>query len=96
MSPLEINAPNLNLSITQSVPTITTSASVAYVGSETFTFNQAVASTTWVIPHNMARHPAVSVVDSAGTVVFGEVTYDSANQITVRFSSGFAGKAYLN
>jgi hypothetical protein len=44
----------------------------------------------------MDRHPAVSVVDSAGTVVFGEVTYDSANQITVRFSSGFAGKAYLN
>ena len=96
MSPLEINAPNLNLTITQSNPTITTSSNVAYVGSETFTFNQAVPTATWVIAHNLDRHPAVSVVDSAGTVVFGEVTYDSANQVTVRFSSGFAGKAYLN
>ena len=34
--------------------------------------------------------------DTADTSGFGAVTYDSANQLTITFSGGFAGKAYLN
>jgi len=34
-------------------------------------------------------------VDSAGTVVFGEVVYNSNTSITVLFSSPFSGYAYL-
>ena len=96
MSPLTINQPNLNLTVNQSTPSITTSGSVAYVGSETFTFNQPAASAVWTITHNMARYPAVSVVDSAGTVVIGEVRYIDQNNVEITFSGGFAGKAYLN
>lgn len=96
MSPLTINQPNLNLTVNQSHPTLTTTATVAYVGSGTFTFNQNVASATWIITHNMARYPAVSVVDSAGSVVVGEVRYIDQNNVEVKFSGAFAGKAYLN
>ena len=93
---LEINSVDYNVSITRQEPKLNISSSVAYVGSQTFIFNMATPSSEWTITHNLGSFPAVSVVDSAGTVVFGEVTYDSQSQVTVRYSSGFAGKAYLN
>ena len=66
-----------------------------------YVHNQIASSDTWVVVHNLSKFPAVTVVDSAGTVVEGEVTYDSLNQLTIRFyslgvSSPFSGKAYLN
>jgi hypothetical protein len=61
-----------------------------------YVHDQSIPSDTWVIFHNLNGYPNVSVVDSAGTEVVGEVTYDSAFQLTVRFSSGFAGKAFLS
>ena len=64
--------------------------------SPTFTFNQIVASTTWVINHNLSKFPSITVIDTAGTVVTGEYTYTDNNNVTLTFSAGFAGKAYLN
>jgi hypothetical protein len=60
------------------------------------TFSQSSAATTWTINHNLNRHPAVTVVDSAGTLVDGDVQYSNANTIVVSFSAAFAGNAYLN
>lgn len=62
----------------------------------TYTHTQSVSSDTWVIPHNLGRHPSVVVIDSAGGVIISDVQYDSAYQVTVRFSAAFSGKAYLN
>ena len=64
--------------------------------SPTFTFNQINASTTWVINHNLSKFPSITVIDTAGTVVTGEYTYTDNNNVTLNFSAGFAGKAYLN
>ena len=64
--------------------------------SPTFTFNQIVASTTWIINHNLGKFPTITVIDTAGTVVTGEYTYTDNNNVTLTFSAGFAGKAYLN
>ena len=64
--------------------------------SPTFTFNQVVASTTWVINHDLGKFPSITVIDTAGTVVTGEYTYTDNNNVTLTFSAGFAGKAYLN
>jgi hypothetical protein len=61
-----------------------------------YVFNQNNPSATWTITHNLGRRPSVTVVDSAGTVVIGEVTYTSDNALTIRFSAGFSGQAYLN
>jgi hypothetical protein len=65
-------------------------------GQTTYTHNQGSASATWVITHNLGRHPSVVVIDSAGSVITPDVQYDSAYQVTVRFSAAFSGKAYLN
>ena len=56
---------------------------------------QSQASTTWVITHALGGKPSITVVDSADTLVFGEVQYNSNTQITVIFSAAFSGYAYL-
>jgi hypothetical protein len=62
----------------------------------TYVHVQAQASSSWVIVHGLSTFPSVTVVDSAGTVVVGNVRYDSEDQVTVLFSAAFGGKAYLN
>jgi len=56
---------------------------------------QASASATWNITHTLGGYPSVMVVDSASTVVIGEVSYVSTSQVQVSFSSPFSGYAYL-
>jgi hypothetical protein len=58
--------------------------------------DQAAASDTWTITHNLSKYPSVTVVDTAGDEVEGAVNYISANQLVVTFSAAFSGKAYLN
>jgi hypothetical protein len=60
-----------------------------------YVHDQATPSSLWTITHNLGGFPAVSVVDSANQVGFGEVTYLSVNQLQISFSAGFSGKAYL-
>lgn len=66
-------------------------------GANGYTFEQGIASDTWIIEHNMGKRPSVTIVDSAGNMQMpNEISYDSDTQITVTFLSAFAGKAYLN
>lgn len=50
----------------------------------------------WMITHNLGKYPAVSVIDSAGTEVEGEVQYIDLNNVRLIFSAEFSGKATLN
>lgn len=70
--------------------------SYAGTGDLSFTYVQGVASTTWNIQHNLGKFPSITVIDTANTVVTGEYTYDNINNVTLTFSAGFAGTAYLN
>lgn len=63
---------------------------------ESYIHTQTSASSDWVINHNLDTFPSVSVVDSGGNVVYGDVKYVTSNTIKVFFSSAFSGKAYLN
>jgi hypothetical protein len=56
---------------------------------------QGTASTTWTINHLLGGYPSVMVVDSAKTVVYGEINYTNTSQVVVNFSSAFSGYAYL-
>jgi len=56
---------------------------------------QGTASTTWTINHALGGYPSVMIVDSAKTVVYGEINYLSTTQVVVNFSSAFSGYAYL-
>lgn len=61
-----------------------------------YAHNQGTASATWTIVHNLDFYPNVTVQDSAGTIVEGEIAYTSRNQIVLTFSAAFSGKAYLS
>lgn len=49
----------------------------------------------WTIQHNLNKFVNVTVTDSAGNVVVGEVKHKSLNVIEISFSSAFAGRAIL-
>jgi hypothetical protein len=61
-----------------------------------FNFTQLTPSATWTITHSLGRYPAITVVDSAGTVVEGEIDYVSDSQVIVTFSAAFSGQASLS
>lgn len=62
----------------------------------TFVFTQGTAAREWTIQHDLNKFPSVTVVDSAGTVVIGEISYVDNNTIILHFSGAFSGVAYLN
>ena len=57
---------------------------------------QAQAAKVWTVAHNLGKRPAVTVVDSAGTVVIGEVDYLDDNTVRLTFCAAFSGTAYFN
>jgi hypothetical protein len=64
-------------------------------GSSRHIHTQAAPSASWSITHALGGYPSVMVVDSARSVVIGEVIYNSTSSVTVAFSSPFSGYAYL-
>jgi hypothetical protein len=62
----------------------------------TYTYYQITPSDNWVIKHNLNRYPSVTIVDSSGNVVVGEVKYIDNNTINISLVGVFAGTAYLN
>lgn len=70
------------------------------IGDKTFstgtTFHATPARSVWNINHGMGKRPSVTVIDTAGSVVQGEITYIDDNNLTLTFSAAFKGTAYLN
>ena len=58
--------------------------------------NQLTPSATWEVEHNLKKYPAVSIVDSAGSVVVGEIEYINENKVILLFQGAFSGKAFFN
>lgn len=63
--------------------------------SRRYVHDQSSPSDEWTINHTLGGYPSIMVVDSAKTVVIGQVTYNSTSQVVVNFSSAFSGYAYL-
>lgn len=63
---------------------------------ETYIHEQQVASKRWVISHPLEKFPSVTVIDTAGTVVVGDVEYVLNSLIIITFSAEFSGKVFLN
>lgn len=61
-----------------------------------YSHNQNAVSYNWVITHNLGFYPNVVVTDSAGTVVEGDISYQSLNQLTVTLAQAISGNAYLS
>lgn len=63
-----------------------------------YTFTQSLASASWgPINHGLGKFPSVTVVDSAGSVVYGDIIHEDENVISsIDYSAPFSGVAYLN
>ena len=61
-----------------------------------YVHNQGTPEATWVIDHDLGWYPNVTVEDSGGSTVEGEVVYTSADSLTLTFSAAFGGVAYLS
>jgi hypothetical protein len=70
--------------------------SIEELKDKSFVYSQLSASSTWNIIHNLDKYPSVMIVDSANTVVIGNIEYISNNELELTFLSEFSGKAYLN
>lgn len=67
------------------------------LNSTTYVHTQAIPAAEWIINHHFTdKFPSVTVVDSAGTEVIGDVTYTGPSQVVLNFAAEFSGKAYLN
>lgn len=66
------------------------------VGRVSYDHMQGAASSSWSITHNLGFKPNVTVIDSAGNIVEGEIAYTNSNSLTVSFQSAFSGNAYLS
>lgn len=82
--------------VTKIVTSRSTSQVLVDLGISTYTHDQGIPSATWTVVHNLDKHPSATVVDTGGTVVAGEITYVSSNEIEILFQAAFSGKAYLN
>lgn len=65
-------------------------------GDKTYRHVQGSAASVWNVTHNLAKRPSVTVVDSGGSEVEGDIIHISDNQTQLLFSAAFSGEAYFN
>jgi hypothetical protein len=63
---------------------------------ETFVFEQKTPSNVWEIEHTLNKFPSCTVIDSANSVVIGNIEYVDNSHIIISFSGAFSGTALLN
>jgi len=66
------------------------------VGTLSYTYVQSVASSSWIVNHNLGFKPAVEVLSAGGMEVEAEVMHTSNNQTIINFVSPQTGSARLN
>ncbi len=62
----------------------------------TYTHVQALAAATWTVPHNLGRHPSVTVVDHNGAALLADFSYVDENIVQITHSVPMIGRAYCN
>ena len=69
---------------------------VIHSADKNYVHKQSSAADQWTIVHNLGKYPSITVVDSAGTVVVGEIVLQTTEQAVISFNGAFSGKAYCN
>jgi hypothetical protein len=65
-------------------------------GDKNYVHTQSSPSASWTVAHNLAKFPAVEVVDTGGSTVIPNVVYVDINTVQLTFGSPTSGKAYVN
>ena len=61
-----------------------------------YTHDQGIPSKVWTVFHGLNKYPSVLVVDTAKSVVTGDIVYTDSNNIIITFNASFSGSAYIN
>lgn len=61
-----------------------------------FVYQQLSPSAVWDIRHTLNKLPTLTVTDSNGDEVEGDVQYVNPSQVILKFSGAFSGVAILN
>lgn len=48
------------------------------------------------VSHNLGKKPSVTILDTSGNEILGDVEYTDNDNLTIRFSSAVRGTVYLN
>lgn len=75
---------------------VSTENQTATITSKTFVFEQGIASDTWIINHNLNKHPSISLAYTNGEQFEAHREYTSDNQVIISLDSASTGFAYLN
>lgn len=57
---------------------------------------QSLSRNTWEIEHNLGFYPNITTMDSAGTVVEGDLQHLSKYRLRATFSASISGQAFLS
>lgn len=72
------------------------SSQQTYVSDKNYVYEWATLESSITITHNLGKYPSVSIVDTAGSEIIGDITYVNENSVTLSFSARIRGKAYFN
>jgi hypothetical protein len=61
-----------------------------------YVHDQGTPASVWNVTHNLGKRATPVVVDSAGTVVVGQIDFVDDNNVTLTFNGSFSGYAYFN
>lgn len=65
-------------------------------GDKNYRHVQGSSSASWNVTHNLNKRVSVTVVDSGGTKVEGDVIYISDDEVQILFNAPFSGEAFCN
>lgn len=63
---------------------------------KTFVYEWSNPLSTITISHNLNKFPSVTIVDTTGSEIVGDITYVNINTVTITFSAAARGIAYFN
>lgn len=58
--------------------------------------DQGMPSDEWVIVHPLGKKPSVQVLDTANTIIEGQITINDGVMVVIKFNAPFSGVAILN
>lgn len=91
--PIFTNSPSYNISQSD---IDNWNAGISSANDKYYNHTQLMPSSTWTITHGLNKHPSVTITDSSGNVIIGNIKYLNVNQVQITFSGAFTGEAKLN
>ena len=61
-----------------------------------FLYEQETPASVWTIQHNLGKYPSVTLLDTGGVVMLGDIKHIDMSTVEITFVTEITGKALLN